>query len=53
VLVALNCWSNVNSLPGLDPLLQVLVGTVIACCVVVFPVAGLALIERGIEEVGD
>ncbi|MBV9691875.1 MAG: hypothetical protein JO202_19420 [Ktedonobacteraceae bacterium] len=51
--MALNCWSNVNSLPGLDPLLQVLVGTVIACCVVVFPVAGLALIERGIEEVGD
>lgn len=53
ILVGLNCWSNINSLPGLDPLVQGLVGLVVACCVVVFPVAGLALIERGVEELGD
>ena len=53
ILVGLNTWSNVNCLPGLDPMIQGLVGLLVAVCVVVFPVVGLALIERAIAELGD
>jgi hypothetical protein len=50
VLIGLNAWSNINSLLGVDPVLQFLVALAIAIAVVVFPVVGLALIERGISE---
>ena len=53
LLVGLNGWANFNSLPGIDPLIQMLVALVIAMAVIAFPVVGLALIERGFAELGD
>lgn len=53
LLVSLNAWANFNSLPGVDPLIQLLVALVIALAVIAFPVIGLALIERALEELGD
>lgn len=53
ILISLNAWSNINCLPGVDPILQFLVALAVAISVIVFPVVGLALIERGIYEIGD
>lgn len=53
VLIALNGWSNLNALPGIAPIMQFLVALLVAVIVVAFPVVGLALIEKGIEELGD
>ena len=53
LLISLNAWANFNSLPGVDPLVQFLVALVVAVAVVAFPVIGLALIEKGFEELGD
>jgi len=53
LLILLNGWANFHSLPGVDPLIQVLVAVVVAIAVIAFPVIGLALIERGFEELGD
>jgi hypothetical protein len=53
LLISLNAWANFNALPGVDPLVQMLVALVVAMAVIAFPVIGLALIERGFEELGD
>jgi hypothetical protein len=53
LLVSLNAWANFNALPGVDQLIQMLVALVVAMAVIAFPVVGLALIERGFEELGD
>jgi hypothetical protein len=53
ILIGLNGWANIHALPGVDPLLQFLIALAVAIAVIVFPVIGLALIERGIAELGD
>jgi hypothetical protein len=53
VLIGLNGWANLNALPGINPTMQFLVALLVAVIVVTFPVIGLALIEKGLQELGD
>ncbi|TMC16480.1 MAG: hypothetical protein E6J34_19980 [Chloroflexi bacterium] len=53
VLISLNGWANLNALPGINPTMQFLVALLVAVIVVTFPVIGLALIEKGMQELGD
>jgi hypothetical protein len=53
VLIGLNGWANLNALPGISPLMQFLVALLVAVIVVSFPVIGLALLEKGMEGLGD
>jgi len=50
MLLLLNGYSNFKSLPGADPLMQLLVCLAVTIGVVALPVIGLALIERAIDK---
>lgn len=53
LLIGLNGWADFNSSPGTDPTVQFLIALAVGLTVVTGLVVGLALIEKGIEELGD